>query len=63
VGTGPHPIYGAPTGLNPDKIIAQIIELLLYLSLTRVADRNNADNRAYANGNAENRQRTAQLVP
>ena len=52
----------ARTGLDPHKVVAEIIELLLHLGGAGLADGDDADDGADADGDAQHGERASQLV-
>jgi hypothetical protein len=60
---GAHAIDGAPACFNPNKVVAQIVELLLDARLARLADGHHADHRSNPDRDAQHGQDAAHLVP
>ena len=56
-------VDGAPAGLNPHKIVAQIVELLLDPRLPRFSYGHDANNRRNPDGDAQDRQDAAHFIP
>ncbi len=46
--TRPHAVPGTATGLDPNKVIAQALQLVFDLAAARIADGNHADKRSNA---------------
>lgn len=59
---GADAVDGAPAGLDPHEVVAQVVELLLDLDRPGLADGDNADHRPDADGNAQHGEDAAHLV-
>ncbi len=59
----PHAVPGPAAGLDPDKVVAQTLQLVFYLAAAGIADGNHADKRSHADGDAQNGEDTAKPVP
>jgi hypothetical protein len=57
-----HAVPGTAARLDPDKIIAQTLQLVFYFAAARVAGGNHADNRSNADRDAQNGQDTAKPI-
>src|SRR5438552_2722387 len=60
---GAHTIHRTSAGLDPDEVVAQVVELLLHAGLTCPADRHHTDDRRDSDGDAQHREQAAHLVP
>jgi predicted lipoprotein len=56
-------IAGAAAGLDPDKVVAEILKLLLNTAAAGVSDCDDADERAYTHGNSKNGEQTSNPIP
>src|SRR6266849_1834159 len=57
-----HAVDRTASGFNPDEIIPEIVELLLYTRLPRFADCDDADHRGNPDGDPQDRQNASHLV-
>src|ERR1700680_3436734 len=62
VSAGTHAIHRTASGLNPDKVVPEIVELSLNSGLPGIADGHNANNRGDPNGDTQYRQDGSHLV-
>src|SRR5258706_526356 len=59
---GADAIHRPSAGLDPDEVVAEVIELLLDPRLTSSPDGHNADDRGDSDGDPEHREQAAHLV-
>src|SRR5665213_255769 len=62
VRSGSHSVHSSPALLDPNKVVAEVVHLLLDLRLAGLADRHDADHRADPDGDPEHGKRAAHLV-
>jgi hypothetical protein len=62
VSPGLHPIHGTPSGLDPNEVVPQIVQLLLDAGLPSLADSHNTDDRCDPYGYPQNRKDASHLV-
>jgi hypothetical protein len=58
-----HSIHGASARFYPNKIVAQVVQLLFDLRLPGFADCYDADNRRDPDGDAQDRQHASHFIP
>ncbi len=58
----PHAIHGPTSGLNPHKIVAQVVQLLLDAGLPGLSDGDHADDRRDPDRYTQDRQNASHLV-
>ncbi len=63
MGPRAHAIHRTPSGLNPHKIVPEIVQLLLDSGLSGLADRDDTDDRCDPNRYSQDRQDASHLVP